>query len=153
MKALSCPQEAVVTNSARTGCWDNSMKEHVKGCPYCREIVQAVEWMKRVSGVEEKYLPDAEQVWLNARMLAMQEAQERVVRPLAIALFAVKATLMLALLAGIIWIWFGFQSLAAHSIPNSSPVPQSVIAAGIALATSAAAFLFIKLFQPILIEE
>ena len=152
MKALSCPQEAVVTNSARTGCWDNSAKEHVKGCSYCGEIVQTVEWMRSISGVEEeeRSLPDAEQVWLNARMLAMQNAQERVLRPLAIALFAVKATFMLALLAGIIWIWFGFQSLAANSLHTHLPVPQSVIAAGTALATGAAAFLFTRLFQPIL---
>ena len=153
MKAPSCPQESIVSNSARTGRWDNSTREHVKGCPYCREIVQTVEWM-RTAGLEEvQSLPDAEQVWLNARMLAIQEAQERVVRPLAIALFALKTTFMLALMAGIIWSWFGFQSLAANSLPTYLPVPQSIIAAGTALATCVAAFLFIKLFQPILIEE
>lgn len=152
MNTPSCPQEAIVTNSVRTGCWDDSTKEHVKGCSHCREIVQTVEWMKSISGIEEseRSLPDAEQVWLNARMLAMQEAQERALRPLTIALFAVKMAFMLAIAAGITWLWFGFQSMAANALPANLPVPQFVIAAGAALATCAAAFVFTKLFQPIL---
>jgi predicted anti-sigma-YlaC factor YlaD len=155
MKEISCPQEAVVTHSARTGCWDNSAKEHVKGCPYCREIVQIVGLMRRMAGAEEKEqsLTDAEQVWINARMRAIQEAQERILRPLVIAEFAVKTILMLTLVAGIIGSWFGLQSLAANSLPSYRPVPQSILAVAPALATCVIALLFLKLIQPVLIEE
>ncbi|MBN1566699.1 MAG: hypothetical protein JXA73_02555 [Acidobacteria bacterium] len=150
MKAISCPQEALVADSVRTGCWDSSTREHLEGCSYCRELVQIMGCMKSISSAEEKFLPDAERIWLNARMIAIQEAQARVLHPLAIAAFLGRTAFMLALTAGIIWCWFGFQSLAAGSLPGNFPMPQSFIAAGAALATCAVAFLFVKLSQPLL---
>ena len=155
MNRISCPHESIVTNSAQTGCWENSTKEHVKECSYCREIVRVTEWLGTIAGFEEKEscLPDAEKVWFRARILTMQKARERALRPLAIAEIAVKALCILGLAAGSTWIWFGFQTLAANSLPTHSHVLQPIVVTATALATCLVTLLFVKLVQPMLIEE
>lgn len=155
MKSISCPHEGRVSNSANTGHWDDFLKAHIKECVHCSKTAAIAKHMGSIAGtIEEDYvLPEAEHVWLNARLAAIQEESERALHPLMIAEFAIKATIALVLAAGIVWIWFGLRSLAANSLSPFIHIPQSVLVSSIALATGLIALLFTKLAQPILIEE
>jgi hypothetical protein len=156
MNPILCPHEASVACSARTGCWDDSTKAHIEECVHCREIAEVTEWLGNIAKTEAKEcaLPNAEQVWMNARTLAVQAAQERALRPLVIAELVVRAASNLALTAGVIWIWFGFQSLANRWLPPVHlHVLQPIFFSAAALAVCLIALVCIKLFQPILAED
>jgi hypothetical protein len=156
MNPISCPHETDVSKSVRTGRWDCDVKEHVKECSYCRNVAQVAEWLGNIGGTGEERcaLPDPGQIWLNARIMAMQSVREKALRPLAIAEFVLRVTAALALVVGVIWIWFLFQKLVeGWTLPNHLHVPPPILVSAAALATCLVALLFIKLFQPILAEE
>lgn len=154
MNGTSCSHETAATNAARTGCWDASTIEHVQTCSYCREIVQSIEWMAKAAGTEEQhFIPDAEKVWLNARMRAIQEARERALRPVLIMEFAVRVAWMLSLAAGLVWTWFKIQSAALHALGGAFTMPQAIIASIAAFGACLATLLFVRLVQPMLVEE
>jgi len=98
-------------------------------------------------------LPEAEQIWLNARILAIQDARKRALRPIVIAEIVVRAALNLAMVAGITWLWSSFQSSAADLMPIYSKAPQPILLFIASLATCLVALLFVKLIQPILAER
>lgn len=154
MNRISCPHEETVSNAARTGCWDNSTRAHVRQCAHCREIAGIAEWMGSIARVDIRGagLPGPERVYLNAKIAAMQAAQEKALRPLAIAESVVRTIVILALAGGIFGLWFGFRSLAA-SLPSSLYVPQPILISAAALVTCMITLLFTRLVQPILIEE
>jgi hypothetical protein len=155
MNGITCPHEENISNAARTGCWDDSTRAHVKQCAHCREIAGITEWMGSIAGMDaqEAVLPDPEQLFLNAQIVALQRAREKALRPLAIAEFVVRIMVILALGAGILWAWFGFRSLAASSLAAYLHLPQPLLIAAAALVTSLITLVFTKLVQPMLIEE
>ena len=155
MNQTSCTHEKTVLNAAKTGCWDDAAKAHIQQCAQCREIAEIAQWMGRVARMDavEAVLPDSNQVWLNARVAAIQTARERAFRSLAIAEVVIRIAVVLALAAGILWVWFGLRSLATSSLPSYLHLPQPVWNSAAALATCLFALLFTKLAQPILIEE
>ncbi len=154
MNPILCPHEAHVSHSAPTG-WDDLTRAHIAECAHCREVAQIAEYMRNIAGIREggNALPEAEQVWLTARILAIQAARERALRPLVIAEIAVRAALILALVAGITWLWSSFQSIAAGWLTMHSKAPQPILLSIAALMTCLSAFVFIKLIQPILAVE
>ncbi len=155
MNRISCPQEANVSDAARTGCWNDSTKAHVKQCPHCREIAWIAEWMHMIARNEtsDHILNEPELIFLNAQIAAMREAREKALRPLLIAEFVVRVAVMLALAAGVLWAWFGFRSVALSPLSAYLHVPQSALICLAALATCLITLLFTKLAQPVLIEE
>ena len=152
MKPISCPNESRISNAARTGCWDDLLKAHVKECLHCRETASIVESLRKIAAKNDQsgFLPDPEQVFLNAKIAAMQARRETALHPLMIAELAVKVAVALALAIGIVWVWFGAQSLALNSLPLLVPKPVLICAAS--LGTGLVALLFTKLAQPMLFE-
>ena len=155
MNPTSCPYEAQVSHAARAGCWDDLTRAHVTKCAYCREVAQIAEYMGNIDGIREEKsaLPEAEQIWLNARIVAIQAARKRALLPLVIAEIAVRTALILAMVAGITWLWSRFQSFATGLMPMYSKAPQPILLSIAALATCLVALLFVKLIQPILAER
>jgi predicted metal-binding membrane protein len=91
---------------------------------------------------------------MNARILAAQASRRRALRPLAIAELVVKGTLTLVLAAGVVFVWFGFQSLAGSWLPSAHlhllrPIFSSAAAMAVCLIT----LILTGLFQPILDED
>ena len=68
MNRISCPHEETVSNAARTGCWDDSTRAHVRQCAHCREIAGIAEWMGNIARVDirDAVLPGPERVYLKA---------------------------------------------------------------------------------------
>ena len=155
MKPISCPHEASVSRSARTGCWDDATKAHVKECAHCRETALITEWLGSIARMEQQEhpVPEAGQVWGYARLLALQAAREKALWPLAVAELVDKVAVILGLAAGIAWTWSGFQSLAASWLPGPVQALQPLILSLTALITSAALLLFLRLIGPVLTEE
>ena len=155
MNRITCPYEEDTSNAARTGRWDDSTRDHVEQCAYCREIAGIAEWMGNIAGMDAPAdaLPDPKQVFLNAQIAALQAAREKALRPLVIAEFVVRIMIILALAVGVLWSWFGFRSLAANSLPAYLHIPQPLLISAAALVTSLITLVFTKLVQPMLIEE
>jgi hypothetical protein len=155
MNRITCQHEKNISDAARTGCWDDSTRAHVKQCAHCREIAEIAEWMGNIAGTDaqEAVLPDPEQVFLNAQIAAMQRAREKALRPLMIVEFVVRIMIVLALAAGVLWAWFGFRSMAASLPPAYLHIPQPLMISAVALGTSLITLVFTKLVQPMLIEE
>jgi hypothetical protein len=155
MKQLSCPCESDVSRAARTGRLNSSLAEHVKHCRHCREVARISELLgsAALSDANEVSVPDAAQIWLNAGILAARSARRRALRPVIVAEVISRITIALVISAGIIWLWFGLQSLAAHwNIPHLWLLRPLVVAA-IALAASLMALMYARLIQPMLIDE
>ena len=155
MNGIPCSHEETISYAARTGCWDDSTRAHVKQCAHCREIAGIAEWMGSIarSDAQEALLPDPEHVFLNGQIAAQQRAREKALRPLDIAEFVVRIMVILALAAGVLWAWFGLRSLAASSLPAYLHVSQPLSISAAALVTSLLTLVFTKLVQPMLIEE
>jgi hypothetical protein len=154
MNLTFCPHEMRVSQSARTGVWDDSTKAHAKECAHCREIVQITEWLGSEVRSNEGYkLPDAEQVWLNSRYFAIQEAREKALRPLLIAERVIRVALLLIIAGGLAWISYMVPSLLSDWLPKHPNIPQPIHLTSVVLITCLAAFLAAKLAQPILTEE
>ena len=155
MNPQSCPFETNVSHAARTGSWDKLIREHVKVCSHCGEIARITEWMGSVAAtsIEKSTLPDVKQIWLNARVLAMQSARKRALRPLVITELVVRIAIALGLAAGIAWLWYVFQSVTASLQPAHLLLSKPLIATATALATCLIAFALTRLVSPALIEE
>jgi biopolymer transport protein ExbB/TolQ len=106
-----------------------------------------------LAGDGERRLPDAEQIWMNARVLAIQAARRRALHPLMIAELIIRIAVTLGLTAGIAWLWYHFQSLAVNLQPLSLPLQNPLIATVAGLATALIALVFMRWVPPVLIEE
>ena len=155
MNRITCPQEANVSYAARTGSWDDFSKAHVQQCPHCREVAGITEWMGHIAKMDsaDAVLPGPHQIVLNARLAAIQAAREKALRPLAIIEFVVRIVVIFVLAGGVLGLWVGVRSLAAH-LPSSYPhLPLPLVNSAAALVTCLITLAFTKLVQLLLIEE
>jgi len=155
MKETGCSHEAEVLCSAPTGCWDDSAKVHLAECPNCREMAKITEMLGGLAKaeLERNPLPDAGQVWLNARILEMQAAREQALRPLVFAESAVKITLILASVVALLWIWVEIRRLSVQWLPMSLQALQPALLSLAALVVCSGIIFFLKLIGPILSEN
>lgn len=155
MNRILCSHEANIINAARTGCWDDSAKPHLKQCSHCREIAGITEWMGNIvrMDAQEAILPDSQLLFLNAQIASMQAAREMVLRPLVMAELVVRIMVIMALAVATLGIWHGFRLLTVNSSFSYLNVPPSVLTSAATLGTCIIAILFIKLVQPTLIED
>ena len=155
MNRRSCPYEERAIRAARTGEWEDSIGAHVSQCAHCGEAVFIAEWMRQRAAADgaSAVLPDPGQVFLHARMASVQEAQERALRPLAIAELAIRIALLAAAAGGSLWAWFGLRSMAAGLQAAAPFVPLSLPIAAAALLPCAIALLCARLLQPVLLGE
>jgi hypothetical protein len=123
-------------------------------CAHCREIAQFTEWLGDIARTENKEysLPDAEKVWQDARILALQAARERALRPLVIAKLAVGVALALMLAGAIAWISLSLPSIAAILLPEHLRALHPMVLSVTALITCSAILLSVRLLGPVLTE-
>jgi hypothetical protein len=104
MTRTSCGQEMAVTNAARSGKWDDLLKEHVQTCKGCQDVAKISGWMQSLAGGEGQALrqekglrpaalegarmdegsesdedfalPDASLVWWRARLAEELDARQ-----------------------------------------------------------------------------
>jgi len=79
MSQTNCPQEATVSEAARSGRWEDSVARHAAECPLCQEIAQTSRWLQAMApGVEDdRALPDASLVWWRAQLSERRAKLER----------------------------------------------------------------------------
>jgi hypothetical protein len=155
MNPISCPHEAAVSQAAQTGRWDDATRTHSAECVHCGEVAQIAGWLRDVAGIEDGkcVLPNAEQVWLKARIFAIQAAREKALRFLEISELAIRTALILAFAGGIVWFWYRIQTAASNWLSGHWHLPQPIPLTLAALAAGSIILLFLKLYQPILVEE
>lgn len=154
MKPRRCPQEEKVIKAARTGGWENSVRTHILQCAYCREVAEISEWMNLTAAADtrESLLPDPELLFMNAQVAAIQEAQEKALRPLAIAELIVRISIILILAGATLYIWFRLRPLTVL-MPPYPYIPQYVQTSAAALVLCIIALAVARLAQPMLTGE
>ena len=107
MRLEICPEEFAVSRAARTGQWNDLLREHAAGCATCREVLLATRWMESFAQVRDAQpsLPDAERAWCAALLGQKQAAMERAQRPLLVA------EVLIALLGLGALGWFSWHAL------------------------------------------
>ena len=153
MNPISCPQETRVARAARTGCWDDFVRAHVLQCAFCREVAAIAGWLGSLAEGGQSALPNAEQVWLQARLLAVESKKERALRPLIVAELVARAASALALAGGIAWIWISALSWAKTFPASGLTFAPPALLSAAALLTCSVVLLFLRLYPSILAEE
>lgn len=106
MREKICSQEMVVARAARTGLWDNTVRDHAAACTVCKELVIAVTLIQSLAAGCERNseLPDPGWLWRKALLEQKQAEADRVQRPLRLAQFS-SVPAILAFAAWIAWHW------------------------------------------------
>ena len=163
MKPRMCPEELAVARAARTGQWNDLLRDHAARCATCREVLQATRWMGSLAQAsdERSTLPAAERVWCAALLAQKQADVERAQRPLLLAEMFI-AMLGLAAVSWLAWHgleigfwltdWFarGLLPQPWTGLATVSPVRPALSAALAALVLTIVALL---VAQPLLGED
>ena len=112
MKSYLCEQEQAAAAAARTGAWTDPLREHVRGCAVCSEVVALTGLLlqeSRLAEHEQASLPDASLVWRKAQANARERALARAALPIRIAMVSACAGALIAVS------WLGFNSAQSAS--------------------------------------
>lgn len=85
MRNETCPHESAVAVSSRSGEWDDAMLAHLHECPICTEVERVSALMRSMAlQADRAALPDPDLIWIQAQILAREEAAGRELRTSAI---------------------------------------------------------------------
>ncbi|GBC85697.1 hypothetical protein HRbin11_02147 [bacterium HR11] len=107
MKGRTCVYEDAVRRAARTGRWDEALRDHVAGCDLCRDVAavtRALQALAQMPISDEARLPDPALIWWKARLLK----DWSIASPRFGALLRLQdlaSILGMALLAGVLWMY------------------------------------------------
>lgn len=85
MSRTSCRYEKAVSEAARSGEWTKELLAHREGCLVCAEltlVVAALTTDAEALTADPRPLPEAEAIWLRARLAARRRTFERATRPI-----------------------------------------------------------------------
>ncbi|MBZ5662461.1 MAG: hypothetical protein LAO08_18825 [Acidobacteriia bacterium] len=125
MRQATCPQEADVLKSVRTGIWSEALSAHMETCADCKELVRASRWMQALaqSSATNPPLPDAARVWWRAQLSDKQAKAERAQELFEWSEIISASVICAALAVWIVWHWsavqFFFASILAGALPHS----------------------------------
>jgi hypothetical protein len=146
MRNEPCPHEEAVLEARKTDQWEDPLKTHAASCAECREAVRIAGWMQTLAATaaERRPLPDADLLWIKARLFARQAAEDRAMQPLILGDMLARAIVGAFAAAWLALSWPGMQSyllgLWNASGPGSlaeasvNPWPITLVSAGAALA-------------------
>lgn len=123
MMPNNCPQEDAVAQAARSGRWNETLAQHARQCPACREISLIGGWMNHlaVESAESRPLPEASLLWWKHELLERDRRRERALRPVQV-MDAVSAMLFIVAAAAALLVATSLAqemiSLAARNTPQ-----------------------------------
>lgn len=149
MEQQTCSRESAALQADRSGQWEDSLARHFESCPLCREAVQTGNWMNSLFTATPSHrpLPDADLVWIKARLFGRQEAADRAMQPLLVGETLARAIVGAFAATWLALSWPSMQSYlgdlltqtgTAESITGSSTNPWPIT-----LLSMAAAFVFV----------
>jgi predicted anti-sigma-YlaC factor YlaD len=145
-----CDKQPALLEAAAAGHeTDSAVADHLAACPTCREAVEAVCWMRRMSETiaEPHALPNPDLIWWKAQLLRRWEADRRASAPIERMHKAELFAGLASLVGFVVWQWSGLtrtlSSLSLAGLATSSPQTTAGGASGDA---SSLVFLFGSLF-------
>ncbi len=107
MNRLDCEREPLVIEAARSGQWDDELRNHAASCPVCADSLLVAPFLEGLAGRDrrESSVPEAGRVWWKAQLLARREAVKRVDEPITILERVAFACAFLSLVGLGIWRW------------------------------------------------
>lgn len=85
MSADHCGKEGRVIEALRSGAWEPGLRDHVKDCPICADVLLVTEFLQVESKAAkaEAALPNAAFLWWKSQRLARQMALQQATGPIA----------------------------------------------------------------------
>lgn len=129
-----CPREGEALAAVAAGRRKGELKQHVTGCPECREVVAVSAWLQGVARETELgALPRAERVWwlaqVERRLTVRHELAERAARP--IRWFERGAAAAIAIVSGAILWEQGMPTASAALMWLYDPAALGAVTAGL----------------------
>lgn len=83
MRLVRCSRELEIEQAARAGELDQPMREHLRTCASCADLVRVSAWMRDFAALPlHRALPDPSQVWWKAQLVRRWEAERRAAAPI-----------------------------------------------------------------------
>ncbi len=105
MNSLDCEREPLVMEAARSGRWDEELRNHAANCSVCADAVLVAHFLEELADQDqrESMVLEAGRVWWKAQLRARREAVERTNEPITIVERVALACAVLSLVGLGIW--------------------------------------------------
>ncbi len=108
MRERTCPQEPRVVRAHQAGIDDPAVRDHVAGCPECRETLETIALVRSVAAepVDVGHvMPDPGRIWWRAQLVRRWEAERRAAHRVDQMYPAQAAVLAFGILLGVLMSW------------------------------------------------